>query len=341
MPKLIVTNGESAAERLRAAGIKGHILPWQDMLHDGPVPPGTDLEEVSDVRADFLSQALGLPFDEVRADFAHRDAQVEVHIAYSQVELWFEHDLFDQLQLIQLLSYFSHEPERMGLSLVQASHYLGVMAPGEMRALEAHRTPVTHLMMETAREAWEAFTAPTPRPLATFLSRSQVSRVYEVLPHLAPALHRLIAELPAPRTGLSLTEERILRHLQDGPMKVAHLYAAVHSMDEAQFLADLPFFLRLDGLAFAHEPLIFGLPFRSSEAAGMRFSPGDESAAERSYRAYAAAEIALTPTGAAALKGGFDHACQNAVDRSIGGTHLMPGAMWRFDRTIGSLVLPN
>ena len=69
MPKLIVTNGESAAERLRAAGIKGHILPWQDMLHDGPVPPGTDLEEVSDVRADFLSEALGLPFDEVRADF--------------------------------------------------------------------------------------------------------------------------------------------------------------------------------------------------------------------------------------------------------------------------------
>ena len=341
MPKLIVTNGESAAERLRAAGIRGHILPWQDMLHDGPVPPGTDLEEVSDVRADFLSQALGLPFDEVRADFAHRDAQVEVHVAYGQVELWFEHDLFDQLQLIQILAYFAHEPERMGLSLVQASHYLGVMGPDEMRALEAHRTPVTHLMMETAREAWEAFTAPTPRPLATFLSRSKVSRVYEVLPHLAPALHRLIAELPAPRSGLSLTEERILRQLQDGPMKVAHLYAAVHSMDEAQFLADLPFFLRLDGLAFTHEPLISGLPFRSSEAAGMRFSPGDESAAERSYRAYASAEIALTATGAAALKGGFDHACQNAVDRSIGGIHLMPGAMWRFDRTSGSLVLPN
>ncbi|MFG1376053.1 hypothetical protein [Xanthobacter autotrophicus] len=341
MPKLIVTNGDSAAEQLRAAGIKGHILPWQDMLHDGPVPPGTDLEEVSDVRADFLSQALGLPFDEVRADFAHRDAQVEVHIAYAQVELWFEHDLFDQLQLIQLLAYFAHEPERMGLSLVQASHYLGVMAPDEMRALEAHRMPVTHLQLETAREAWEAFTAPTPRPLAAFLSRSQVSRVYEVLPHLAPALHRLIAELPAPRSGLSLTEERILRHLLDGPMKVARLYAAVHSMDEAQFLADLPFFLRLDGLAFAHEPLIFGLPFRSSEAAGMQFSPGDESAAERSYRAYATAEIALTPTGAAALKGSFDHACQNAVERSIGGTHLKPGAMWRFDRTAGTLVMPN
>ncbi|QRG05380.1 hypothetical protein EZH22_20145 [Xanthobacter dioxanivorans] len=341
MAKLIVTNGDSAVERLRAAGIFGHLLPWQDMLHDGPVPPGTILEEVSDVRADFLSDALGLPFDEVRADFAHRDAQIEVHSAYAQVELWFEHDLYDQLQLIQLLDYFAHEEERMGLFLVQASHYLGVMAPDEMRALEAHRAPVTHVQLEIAREAWEAFTAPTPRPLADFLARAHEMRGRGPLPHLLPALARLIAELPAPRSGLSLTEERILRRLADGPAKVAHVYAAVHSMDEAQFLADLPFFLRLDGLAFAHEPLIAGLPFRSSDAGSMRFAPGDDSAAAGSYRAYAAAEIRLTPAGAAALKGGFDHASANAVERSVGGTRVCPGAMWRYDRTRRALVAPN
>lgn len=336
MPKLIVTNGDAAAERLRAAGIKGHILAWQDMLHDGPVPSGPVLDVVSDVRADFLSDALGLPFDEVRADFAHRDAQVEVHCAYREVELWFEHDLYDQLQLIQLLDYFAREPERMGLSLVQASHYLGLMEPDAVRALEEQRAPVTHLQLETARQAWDVFTAPTPRPLTQFVGRD-----HDALPHLVPALRRLIAELPAPRTGLSLTEERILAQLADGPRKVAHVYAAVHSMDEAQFLADLPFFLRLDGLAFTHEPLIRGLPFRSSEAAGMRFAPGDGSAAERSYRAYASAEIALTPAGAKALGGGFDHACVNGIDRSIGGTHLHPGAMWRYDRAAGTLMLPN
>ncbi|MFG1300432.1 hypothetical protein V5F49_11620 [Xanthobacter sp. V3C-3] len=336
MPKLIVTNGDAAAERLRAAGIKGHILAWQDMLHDGPVPSGPVLDVVSDVRADFLSDALGLPFDEVRADFAHRDAQVEVHCAYREVELWFEHDLYDQLQLIQLLDYFAREPERMGLSLVQASHYLGLMEPDAVRALEEQRAPVTHLQLETARQAWDVFTAPTPRPLTQFVGRD-----HDALPHLVPALRRLIAELPAPRTGLSLTEERILAQLADGPRKVAHVYAAVHSMDEAQFLADLPFFLRLDGLAFTHEPLIRGLPFRSSEAAGMRFAPGDGSAAERSYRAYASAEIALTPAGAKALGGGLDHACVNGIDRSIGGTHLHPGAMWRYDRAAGTLMLPN
>jgi len=336
MPKLIVTNGDAAVERLRAAQIAGHLVPWQDMLHDGPVPASQVLDDVSDARADFLSGALGLPLDSVRADFAHRDAQLDVHSAYSEVELWFEHDLYDQLQLIQLLHYFSHEPERMGLYLVQAGHYLGLMEQGEMQSLERGRAPVTALQMETGREAWAAFTAPTPTALAAFAAER-----HEALPYLVPALRRLLAELPAPRTGLSLTEQRILEQLVDGPRKVAHVFAAVHSMDEAQFLADLPFFLRLDGLAFTHEPLITGLPFRTDECGALAFSPGEETPAEHSYRTYAAAEISLTKAGQAALKGKFDHACHNTVDRSIGGFRVMPGAMWRYDRATGELMTPN
>lgn len=336
MAKLIITNGDGAVERLRAAGIKGHLLPWKDMLHDGPVPAAPDLAEVSDARAEFLAESLGLPFDEVRTDFAHRDAQIEVQIAYTEVELWFEHDLYDQLQLIQVTNYFSAQPERMGLYLVQASHYLGQMAEADLQALAETRAPLTNLQLETAHEAWEAFTAPTPTGLAAFAGTR-----HGCLPHLGPALQRLLAELPAPRSGLSLTEERILRHLADGPMKVAKLFAAVHSMDEAQFLADLPFFLRLDGLAFAHAPLIEGLPFRSSDGGNLIFTPGEDSPAEHSYRAYAAAEIALTREGAAALKGKFDHATENGVDRFLGGTHVECGAMWRYDRARKELIAPN
>lgn len=336
MPKLIVTNGDAAVDRLRAAGIAGHLLPWQDMLHDGPVPAGHILDDVSDARASFLSEALGLPLDAVRADFAHRDAQLDVHSAYGEVELWFEHDLYDQLQLIQLLHYFSHEPDRMGLFLVQSDHYIGLMGEDETRSLEQRRARVSAAQLETALEAWQAFTAPTPTALANFTATPRPA-----LPYLVPALRRLLAELPAPRSGLSLTEQRILEQLKDGPRKVAHVFAAVHSMDEAQFLADLPFFLRLDGLAFAHEPLITGLPFRTEDCGGMTFVPGDDSSAERSYRAYAAAEIRLTKAGEAALKEQFDHACENTVDRAIGGFQVRPGAMWRFDRSRHELMAPN
>lgn len=335
MPKLIITNGDGAVERLRAASVEGHLLPWRDVLHDGPVPGGGNLDLVSDARAQFLSETLGADLAGVRADFADRDARLQVHPAYGEVELWFEHDLYDQLQLIQIIHYFAGEPERLGLFLVQAADYLGGMGEDEIRALAPSRTPLTHLQMETAQAAWAAFTAPTPEAVAAF-----VQARHECLPFLVPALRRLLAELPAPGTGLSLTEERILRALTDGPMAAGRLFGKVTTMEEAQFLGDLSFFLRLDGLAFAPTPLITGLPFPMADAAPLGFTLGEESAAAQRYRTYAESEVSLTPAGEAALAGQFDHARENSADRRMGGFRTSPDAPWRYDREAGALVTP-
>jgi hypothetical protein len=35
---LHVTNGESAADTLRQTALGGAVLPWQDVLHEGPLP---------------------------------------------------------------------------------------------------------------------------------------------------------------------------------------------------------------------------------------------------------------------------------------------------------------
>src|SRR6185503_56200 len=48
---LHVTNGDVVAERLRAAGF-ADVLPWREVLHEGPVPAGSDLHET---RARFLA----------------------------------------------------------------------------------------------------------------------------------------------------------------------------------------------------------------------------------------------------------------------------------------------
>jgi hypothetical protein len=52
---LHVTNGDSAAEGIRASGVAGEVLPWRDVLHEGPVPAGLALAELSRVRAGFIA----------------------------------------------------------------------------------------------------------------------------------------------------------------------------------------------------------------------------------------------------------------------------------------------
>ena len=48
---LHIVNGDCAIEALKDSGIEGDFHSWLDVLHDGPVPEGLSLEELSEVRA--------------------------------------------------------------------------------------------------------------------------------------------------------------------------------------------------------------------------------------------------------------------------------------------------
>src|SRR5437899_4531586 len=98
--RLIITNGDSAVARMREAGLEADFLPWRDMLHAGPVPRARSLEELSSIRARYLAEEFEPDRADVDRGFAERDAAIRNHAKYDRVELWFEHDLYDQLQLI-------------------------------------------------------------------------------------------------------------------------------------------------------------------------------------------------------------------------------------------------
>ncbi len=316
--RLIITNGDSTVALMRAAGLDGELLPWRDALHEGPVSGGLLLEALSLIRAQFLAAEFRLPLGEVNRGLAERDGKLRDHARYDRVELWFEHDLYDQLQLIQLLDFFAAEKRSHGLFLVQADDYLGVQRPEALLALQGIAIPVTAEHCATAGRAWSAFTASTPEPLA-----AQAATNEPALPYLAAALQRLIEELPAIGSGLGLTQERTLTALSERPRLIAELFQITQEQESARFLGDLSFFRRIDDLAFAQTPLVAGP--RSASNRGPTGGAAD-------YHAFARTSIALTDAGRDALAERFDHARDNAIDRWLGGTHLTSGSLWRRNR---------
>jgi hypothetical protein len=52
---LHLTNGTAIIETIRAAGVTDPIVPWNDVLHEGPVPAGLNVAAMRQVRADFLA----------------------------------------------------------------------------------------------------------------------------------------------------------------------------------------------------------------------------------------------------------------------------------------------
>ena len=95
---LNITNGDCAVEIMKKAGIRGVFLPWRDVLHEGPVPQGLSLDELSKVRAKYISGHGWGDAEEILRSFIERDNLLKSYQDYEKVILWFEHDLYDQFR---------------------------------------------------------------------------------------------------------------------------------------------------------------------------------------------------------------------------------------------------
>ena len=219
---LHITNGDCAAQVL-ARAVQGEILPWRDVLHEGPVHASLPLEALSRRRAAFVAAAGWGSLSEVSSQFQDRDARLGQSGSHDEVVLWFEHDLYDQLQLIQLLDWFAARPHPR-LSLVCEAEYLGTMTPARAAELFGMRAAVTQEQLKTGSMAWGAFGSSNPRAIRI--------DAYRELPFLGPGLRRLLEEYPWTSDGLSRLERQVLEALRDGPLPFAELFPRAHHRRE-------------------------------------------------------------------------------------------------------------
>ena len=289
---------------IEAAGIPGVCSIWADPLYEGPVPTGLSDNELIDVRSRYLT-AGGEPVDVVN-DLRRWRAAIDAHDTYDEIVLWYEHDLFDQLNLLQLLGYIRASVSRTTpVSLICIGAFpgrptfkgLGELSAGELAPLFGMRVPVDDRQYALAERAWMAFRSPSPEAIEGVLDADT-----SALPFLARALRRLLEEYPWTTDGLSRSERRLLQLAADGPSSCAQLFPRIHDGEDAYYITDLSL-----------EALVATL---SSLTPTLLSTDGG---------------IAITPAGRDVLGGRRDRASP-AIDRWIGGVHLRDGApMWRWD----------
>jgi len=310
MDRLNITNGSNTVDLMNAAGIAGDKLSWDDLLHEGPVPGGKSLGELSAIRAAFISQAGYAEAHHVNGQFLERDRQLVRYSDYQQVVLWFEHDLYDQLQLIQLLDWFHRQANiATDLQLICVNKHLGHHKPAEFPRLESFSRAVSPNQSMLASESWRAFTADSPLAL-----NQLIGAAFSELPLLKPALQRLMMEYPASDSGLPLTESLILQCLQQGSLSPATLFAAYTKREVDEFLGDSPFFKRLNQMAYCEKPLV---DYAIDEP--LAYPPNRQQS------------ITITPYGHAVLAGQHDWFDDNTLTRWIGGCLVSPDNRWRYN----------
>jgi hypothetical protein len=314
---LHITNGDSVVASLRDGQIPGTYLPWRDVLHDGPVPQTATLEALSDVRARVVCGA-DEHYADTRREFAERDRTLRGFSAHDETVLWFEHDLYDQLQLIQLLDWFFRQD--LGdarLSLIQIDRHpeiprfygLGQLNGRQLAELMPLRTPVTAAQLAIGHDAWHAFCSPDPRSLLAIAGRS-----FQEMPFLQAALTRGFEEYPAVRTGLSRTERQLIEAGAAGARRRRDYFLASSEHESCPW-GDLSVYWRLDRLAGGPAPAI------------------DRRDVD---------DYAINDRGRRLLAGADDWAAApRMLDVWIGGVHLTgPSPQWRWDPDRLGLVTP-
>ena len=114
---LHVGNGHATTGLIELSGLTGRTQVWCDPLNEGPVPGGISDEELLLVRARFLASHPDEASD-VAADLEQWRHAVDDEHGYEELVLWFEHDLFDQLNLIQLLTHLGNRARSKPVSLI-------------------------------------------------------------------------------------------------------------------------------------------------------------------------------------------------------------------------------
>lgn len=322
--RLNITNGDSAAGTLSEAGVEGKILPWRDVLHEGPVDSSLSLEELSKVRARFISERNWDDFAHVSGDFAERDRVIRHLDYFDEVVLWFEDDLYDQLQLIQLLDFLGRGAARgKTLSVIVVDGYIPPLSTDQIKALDKARQRATPEQLELARRAWKAFGSADPTSISKLLDETTAS-----LKYLASALRRHLEEFPSTVNGLSRSEREALSAIQAGHSTPVAAFLEVARKQESIFLGDIVFYSYLERLSGRTDALVTwkdGTPV---------IAPTSESSRE-----FVEGELILTPLGREVLAGRRDWQRIHNRTRWLGGVEIRPGeAGWRWDPSNRELV---
>ena len=324
---LHILNGDATANVLKETELSGELLPWREALVAGPTPRDLSFEEWINLRANHLSEDYEKTVDECKASLLNQEEVLRTFSKHEEVVLWFEHDLFCQVNLIYLLNFFSKQKENQTrLSLICIGDFpgivnfkgLGHLSPAQLASLFEQRQNITQNMLELGHEAWAAYCSANPTAIETFLQKDSSE-----LPFLKEALLAHLVRFPALKNGLGRVEKVALDLITGGIDQFKPLFPMFGELEPVYGFGDAQFWNHLKYLSKLKAPLITILGVNEID----RALSNDE---------FTYSFFKVTEKGKAILNGEEE---LQEIDSWLGGVHLNGETdLWRWDERNQQLV---
>jgi len=217
---LHILNGDSTRQILEVAGLEGDRCVWPDVLSDGPTILEVGSDEYWQTRRDYMSKAFEITVEAFDEKAKSEFEKMSGYGSYKEVVLWFEYDLFCQINLITLMHWLKGQDRgdtKISLICVgREEGYENLVALGELppekypELFERRRIMGTYDFI-FASDAYEAWCSNDPTDLDNFILLSS-----NEFPYLSDALKAHLKRFPSVQTGLTEIEEKIVELVRNG-----------------------------------------------------------------------------------------------------------------------------
>jgi hypothetical protein len=211
---LHITNGDAFTERLGTLDLKGDVITWREMLCEGKTLTTVGSENFWKTRFEFLNKNYKVSKSWFIEKTLKEYRSLCNHKQQDHIVLWFEYDLFCQINMLAVLSWLKANRKYAEVSLVcsgkedDSDRLFGLNELNDEKLLHLYknRTILTQDDIEYADYVWQLYCSDNPIRLENLRDFEDYQFDY-----LSEAITSHLHRFPSIKNGLNEMENTILR----------------------------------------------------------------------------------------------------------------------------------
>jgi hypothetical protein len=212
---LHITNGDISTNYLKKLNFAGSFITWREMLSEGKTTSDIGSETFWKNRFDFLKASYNISkkkfIDYTLKEYRNLCNEKE----QDEIVLWFEHDLFCQINMLAVISWLKRFRKGYQITLVcsgkikGSTKMLGLsqLSREEINKHFENRVTLKQDDIEYADYIWQLYCSDSPLRLETVYKFNPMSPFQ----HLAAAIEAHLQRFPSIENGLNKVENTILQ----------------------------------------------------------------------------------------------------------------------------------
>lgn len=210
---LHITNGDSFTSRLQSLEFKGDVITWREMLCEGKTLSTVGSESFWKTRFEFLNKNYKVSKSWFIEKTLKEYRSLCNHKQQDQIVLWFEYDLFCQINMLAVISWLKQHRRHAEISLVCSGkvegstklYGLNELNDDKLMELYDDRKVLSQDDIEYADYIWQLYCSDNPIRLENQIANNDFQFEY-----LSDALKTHLKRFPTIKNGLNDLENHIL-----------------------------------------------------------------------------------------------------------------------------------